>query len=145
MRTSAGQSPSPVVMRASASSVSVRREEIEQLLPGPARARQIAERALDQAGELAEVLGLLGGVCHDPLDLEVEDLGQLREAAVRRVDLGQDVERLAVVGIEANHFLEPLRGPRRILERAAHDVGDAPEDRLFSSGLAACAAYWSST
>ena len=48
-------------------------EQVEQIFPGSAGAGQVAQRPFDQAGELAQVLGLLVRVGDHSLHLQVQD------------------------------------------------------------------------
>jgi hypothetical protein len=104
-------------------------QQIEQRLPGVARPSQVAQLALDQPRQLAQVLRLLRRIGDDALDLEVEDPRQVLPLVQGGVDLDQRAERLAVVRVEAHDLLEPARRAARVLQRAAHDVGDAAQDR----------------
>ena len=90
-----------------------------------AGARQVVQRPLDQAGELAQVLGLQRRIGDHALDLGVEHPRQMRIVAERRVDLAQRVQRLPVVGIESDDLLEALGGAGRVLQRAELKLRDA--------------------
>ena len=130
IRTSEIQSAWLLKMRASDSSASTSvGSRFEQRFPGVARPSQVAQLALDQPRQLAQVLRLLRRIGDDALDLEVEDPRQVLPLVQRGVDLDQRAERLAVVRVEAHDLLEPARRAARVLQRAAHDVGDAAQDR----------------
>ena len=116
--------------------LAVGRQQLEQLLPRLARPRQVAQRsALDQAGQLAQVLGLLRRIGDDALDLQVEDARQILEPVQRRVDLDQRVQRLAVVRVERTTSSSRAGRAGRVLQRSAQDVRDAVEDLELLVGV----------
>ncbi len=106
----------------------VGRQQLGQLFPGLAGPGEVADRPFDQAGQLAQVLGLQRRVRDHPLDLGVEHARQVRIVLERRVDLAQRVERLAVVGIEVDHLLVAGGGGGRILQRRQLNLGDPVQD-----------------
>ncbi len=113
----------------------VGRQQVRQLLPGLARARDVLQRPLDEPRQVAQVLRLRRRVGDDALDLHVEDAGQILVPPERRVDLVEPRQRLGVVGIEPDHLLEPRRRAGRILQLAVEDLRDAAEKLQLLVGV----------